>query len=847
MSAIADRKGNEIYEFGPFRVDAGKEILLREGESVALTPKAFQVLLALVRGDGQLVTKDDLMKTVWPDSFVEEANLSRNIFMLRKALGESPEDHRYIVTVPGRGYRLAESVRLASEPDATLVVAGRSEVEIHVKETRPWLRTAIAAAAVLLIAVGAVVIRKMTYRSGALTTQDAIVLSEFTNSTGDPVFDGILRQGIAVQLEQSPVLSLVSDQRIRHTLTLMGQRPDTRLTPDLARQVCARIGSAVAVDGSIARVGSQYVLSLHAADCATGETLDDEQVQVARKEDVLNALTRISGNFRARAGESLAAIQQHAKPLPEAVTPSLEALQAYSAALKVAFSSPQDAILLLQRATRIDSGFAAAYALQGRFYADVFEPTLSQSSIAKAYELRDRASDRERFLIEANYQEQVTGDLEKTQEICELWAQVYPRDAVPHGELTWISQAFGRYDKSIDEARKAIAIDPDFTPGYNNLAWAYVLSGRSGGAENTLQQASQRHLEMPEMLVMRYYIAFLKGDADGMRRAVAQSRGQFGAEDWATYEQASVLADSGRLKEARETWNRAVALALQANQRDRAAMYEAGAAVREAFWGNSAEARLEAIAARKLSNDRDVEWGAALALALSGNLPQAEQLADDLEKRFPADTYVHLSYAPTLRALFALHDRDPAKALEQLQAAAPFELGVPGSWSGFFGNLYIVYVRGMAYLARRQGPEAAAEFQKVIDHPAIVFTDPVGPAARLELARAYALSGDKARAGSVYRDLLNQWSHADPEIPTVSEAKREYAEIAQQDRSFCSEHGRAPRPLRFRSVGFGAPAVHFPNRGKPASRNRDAVNVPANARYCVRVFLRAEQRVDFSR
>jgi DNA-binding winged helix-turn-helix (wHTH) protein len=354
----------ELYEFGPFRVDAEKETLLRAGEPVALTPKTFQILLVLVRHNQEVVTKDDLLKTVWPSTFVEEANLSRTIFMLRKALGESPEDHRYILTVPGVGYRLAENVRLIPDQEISLIAANHQKIEVQVTEMRLMIWAAVLTVMTVLVMAG--VWRFFRHRP-VLSAKDTVVLADFANSTGDHVFDDTLRQGLAVQLEQSPYLSLVSDNRIRHTLALMGEPEDASLTPKTARQVCERLGGTAVIEGSIARIGTGYVLGLHAADCSTGETVDDEQLQVAREEGVLGALTQISGKFRSHAGESLATIQRHATPLAEATTPSLEALKAYSAAWKVAFSNPQEAISLLERAIQIDSNFAMAFRFKGGF------------------------------------------------------------------------------------------------------------------------------------------------------------------------------------------------------------------------------------------------------------------------------------------------------------------------------------------------------------------------------------------------------------------------------------------------------------------------------------------------
>ena len=358
MSESPSPRVKELYEFGPFRVDPEKETLLRAGEPVPLTPKTFQILLVLVRHSNEVVTKDDLMKTVWPETFVEEANLSRNIFMLRKALGESPQDHRYIVTVPGRGYRLAENVHLVSDHEISIIAANHSKVQIQVAETKPW--GWIAVAGILLLAAAAGIFQLFWHRPVVLSEKDTVVLADFANSTGDPVFDGTLRQGMAVQLGQSPFLSLISEQRIRHTLRLMGRSADAPLTPDLAREICERTGSAAVLEGSIASLGSQYVVGLRARNCRTGDILDDEQAQAMRKEDVLNALTQIASKFRSRVGESLSTIQQHDTPLAEATTPSLEALEAYSLAWKVHSSSGATAALpLFRRATEIDPNFGA--------------------------------------------------------------------------------------------------------------------------------------------------------------------------------------------------------------------------------------------------------------------------------------------------------------------------------------------------------------------------------------------------------------------------------------------------------------------------------------------------------
>ena len=735
MSASAGKPGRELYEFGPFRVDAKKEVLLRAGEPVPLTPKTFQILLVLIRHNQQVVTKDDLMKSVWPDTFVEEANLSRNIFMLRKALGDSAED-RYIVTVPGRGYRLAENVQLVPERELSVVAAAHSRVQVQVKESRPWLWLGAAALVVLAIALAG--IRFFNHRQPILTEKDTIVLADFANSTGDAVFDGTLRQGMAVQLEQSPFLSLVSEARIRRTLKMMGRAEDAPFAGETARELCERLGGAVVLQGSIAMLGTQYVVGLNATDCRTGEVLYEEQIQAEKKEDVLGAVSQLASRFRMRAGESLATMQQHDKPLEEATTSSLEALKAYSAGMTIGFSKGFVAgVPLLERAVELDPSFAMAHAHLGLWYSSIGETELALVSTKRAYELRERASDREKSFIVAMYQRHVTGNLDKSHQTVEVWAQTYPRDLYPHGLLSgYASQGTGRYEESLTEAAKAIALDPDFAPGYINQAFSYFYLGRLNDAERTLELAAQRELEIPELMVLRYHIAFLRGDRAGMDAAAEAAKGKPGAEDWMLHSESLVAAHDGQLQRARELSNQAVEMAERAGDHERAATYRSSVAVWEALYGDAVAAKRDAAEALKLSRGRDVEFAAAFALAQAGDTPHAAALANDLEKRFPEDTSAQFGYLPTLRGMFALRRHEPEKAIQELQIAEREELWQTGlSFFAFFGNMYPAYVRGEAFLEAGEKKEAAAEFRKFADHPGIAIADPVGALARKELEK----------------------------------------------------------------------------------------------------------------
>jgi tetratricopeptide (TPR) repeat protein len=617
-----------------------------------------------------------------------------------------------------------------------------------------------------------------------LTDTDTIVLADFTNTTGDSVFDDTLRQGLAVQLAQSPFLSLVSDERIHTTLRLMGQPSNARLTSELAIGVCERMGSTAALEGSVASLGSLYVIGLRAKRCDNGDILDEEQAQAARKEDVLTALSEVATKFRARVGESLTTLAKHSTPLPDATTSSLEALKAYSTGGKVLdWSGPPAALPHFKRATEIDSNFAMAFANLGMLYSAIGESVSSIESTTKAYQLRDRASDREKFFIDFAYHRTVTEDLEKARQVCEVWAQTYPRDMQPHSFLGgMINSAVGRFEAAEQEARKAIMLDPDHSFPYFNLAASYIYRDRLAEARSTLQRASERKIDMPELLYARFHIAFLENDHTEMEGLAALGRERSGAQDWIPAwvidQEGAVLASSGHLQQARKKSRQAVDLAKRAGGRDGAAQHEASAAVREALFGYPSDARRIAADVLGLSNGRIAQYGAAVALALAADSSRAQTLADDLAARFPEDTLLKISYLPALRGLLALNRREAGKAIDLLEVAGPYELGDhSGASVGFSGPLYPVYVRGLAYLAAQQGADAAREFQKILDHRGIVVTDPIGALAHLQLGRAFALAGVPSKAKSAYSAFLTLWNDADVEIPILKDAKAEFARL----------------------------------------------------------------------
>ena len=770
----------EIYEFGDFRADPAEQLLLHRGQPVPLTPKVFETLLILLKSEGRLIDKDDFIRQLWPGVFVEDVALAKNISYLRRALGDGKNGVDLIQTVPKRGYRFGAPVRKVSEQNASLSNTDQDVPTERLATAMPTKKWVFAFLIGLAIAIGAGAFLLFFRGKRVLSANDTVVLADFANSTGDPVFDDTLRRGMAVQLEQSPFLSLISEEQIQQALRLMGQPADARLTPAIARQICERTGSAAVLDGSIASMGSQYVLGLRATDCHTGKALAEEQVQAGRKEEVLSSLSEVANKFRTQLGESLTTVDQYDTPLAEATTPSLEALRAYSAGWKVVSSKGSAAALpFFKHAIELDPKFAMAYAELGRMYGDIGEPDLSAENTGQAYHLRDRASEAEKFFITASYDLQVTGNMEKAQTTCQAWAQTYPREAGPHGFLSGIIYpVLGRYEKAVEEGKKALELNGDFAVEYSILALDYQGLNQWGEAEHILQVASARKMEIPDLLVARYQLAFLKGDEAAMGRAVDQGQGASGAEDLVAEQEAFTQAYGGHLQQARRKSQRAVDLAQQSGEKERAALFEAGAALREALFGNATTAKQDAIAVLKLSQSRDAEYGAAFALALAGDSVHSRTLAEALEGRLPEDTAVRFSYLPEVRGLLALNHGEPAKAIELLQLAVPYELGdPPSSFLGYFGSFYPQYVRGEAYLAAHQGGEAAAEFQKILDHRGIVVSDPIGALAHLQLGRAYVLSGETTKAKAAYRDFLTLWKDADPDIPILQQAKVEYAKL----------------------------------------------------------------------
>jgi eukaryotic-like serine/threonine-protein kinase len=546
--------------------------------------------------------------------------------------------------------------------------------------------------------------------------------------------------------------------------------------------VCVRTGGAAVLHGSIAALGSQYVLGLRATNCATGDILADEQAQASRKEDVLTTLSQMATRFRRRVGETLATVERYSTPL-QVTTPSLEALQAYSAGTKAGLAgSSVRALALFQRAVTIDPDFALAHAHIG-FRAGVLgESALARPSLLKAYQLRNRASDVERFYIDTLYDRDFTGNLERERRTLETWAESYPRDASPHTLIAGLALlSIGQHELAIAETEKGIALDPDLAPAYANRAFNQLMLNRLDDALLTVRLAADRKVEQASLLLTQYFAAFLTGNENELRRTATAARKSPATEDSISHIEALALARSGQLQDARRMAAVAVQIAQKSGRRERAGLFEAATAVWEAFYGNAAAARQSATTALELGRGgREVDYAAAFALALAGDLRQSRALAEVLAREFPEDTSVQFMYLPTLRSLFSLSTTSPdaPAAIQALQTASRYDLALGRvGLVGRFGGLYPIYVRGLAYLAARQPAEAVGEFQRILDHRSMVLVDPMDAMARLQLARALALSGDTLKAKGVYSELLTLWKNADPGIPVLKEARAEYARL----------------------------------------------------------------------
>jgi serine/threonine protein kinase/tetratricopeptide (TPR) repeat protein len=613
-----------------------------------------------------------------------------------------------------------------------------------------------------------------------LTVKDTVVLADFSNRTGDNVFDETLNQALSVALGESPLLDVLSETKVNATLKLMTRPADTVLTPEITREVCQRTGARAYISGSIASIGSQYVLGLRAVECETGDTLAEMQSTATSKERVLSTLGKATSQLRGKLGESLASLQKFATPLEQATTSSLAALNQYSAARRIDhLKGDPAAIPLYKRAIELDPNFATAYDSLAISYSNLTQYELASESAQKAYELRDRASERERYSIQANYYFSVTGELDKANGVLEQWVQDYPRDQRPLVSLALNHNIVGQYQQAVEEIKSILQLHPDASAGYVNLEANYAALNRPEDAITAYRESLARKLEHPILHVNRYGVAFLQQDKAEMQRQLDWVAGKSGVEDMLLSMHSDTEAYFGHLKQARDFSRRATDSAVRNDKKESAAEWLLNAALREAELGNRALAREQVKAALNLASTNDVKILGALVLARAGDDAKATSMANELGKASQLNTVLNGYWLPTIRAAIKINQKKSSDAVDLLQPALPYELGEPNPQAQIGGSLYPVYVRGEAFLKGGQGPQAILEFQKMLDHRGVLQNFVLGALAQLQLGRAYALTNDREKAHNCYEDFLKIWKDADPDLPILQAAKAEYANLGR--------------------------------------------------------------------
>jgi serine/threonine protein kinase/tetratricopeptide (TPR) repeat protein len=688
-------------------------------------------------------------------------------------LSAMPSSGRVVAATPSSGSPIAARAS-GSSPAAAPPAEGVREAEsVAPTQPRSILRIALPAAVVTLILAAGVFWLVRSRGAHALTSSDTIVLADFTNTTGEAVFDGTLKQALVLQLQQSPFLNILSDSRVHDALRYMGRQADQRISSDVAREICQREGGKATLIGSIANLGSQYVITLDTRNCANGDSLAQEQIQADSKEKVLTALGDAASKLRGKLGESLSSIQKYDAPIENVTTPSLEALQAYNKGQALRDKGMEgDAIPFFKRAIELDPNFAMASARLGTVYKNLGEAELSAEYATKAYELRERTSELEKFYISARYYETISGDIQKSRQLYELWKQTYPRDPTPYVNLAVQDESTGHFDDCVTETREAIRLDPSNGFGYLNLQFCYLALNRLDEAQATYDQAAAHKMDGVSFRIGLYLADFLRRDTEGMKRQLAWGAG--------TADEASMLGAQsftesyfGRMQKSRQLTDRAVEIGMRFGLKESAVESKTGAALSEALILNSEVARKEAAAALKISPDWQNKVLAAMAFSAAGDSARAQALVDELNKRFPEFTLMNAVFLPTVRAAIELNRGNSEQAIALLHASEPYDYGENPP----FPYLYSVYVRGQAYLRARNGTAAAAEFQKLIDRPALVLNNVLMPLAHLGKARALAQSGDASGARTAYQDFFALWKDADPDIPILKDARAEYSKL----------------------------------------------------------------------
>jgi DNA-binding winged helix-turn-helix (wHTH) protein/tetratricopeptide (TPR) repeat protein len=810
--AVAEKNtssSSPVYRFGVFQANLAARELRKHGVRVRLPGQPFCILSMLLERPGEVVTREEMQQRLWTsETFVDfEHSLNTAIKKLRAALGDSPENSRYIETVPRVGYRFVAPIQMVAESPDLQRLKHIQEIELPAKTSavdaeaeskipqisgvfgkKAWRISALAIIVVVAVLIGGI-LRSLSQRARRLTNKDTIVLADFTNATGDPVFDDTLKTALNISLQQSPFLNVLSESEVAKTLQQMTRAPGTRLTPEVARELCQRAGSKAYLAGAIGSLGSEYVLGLKAVNCQNGDTLAQEQVTATAKEKVLGALGEAASKLRGELGESIATVQKFDTPLAEATTSSLEALKAYSLGLRE--QDAATALAFLQHAIERDPDFAGGYYAIGNKYESMGQVGRASEYFTKAFQLRERASERERLSIMAEYYSSVTGELDKAAQSYREIIDSYPQSSNAYGGLIWQYLALGQFAKAEGAGREALRRSPDSLTPYINLSGALVSQERLGEAQAILQEAQARKLgddlEGLSLHTSFYELAFVDGDSPTMleHQKWLLSKNEF--ESYGLALAADTEAYAGRLGKAELLTRQAVDSAVRADNKEFGATWNEQAAVREAAFGNAAEAkRLASDGVMLYASSQAVQVEAALAFAMVGDGPRTESLVQNLNKRFALDTQMQTLWLPAIRAQLALSRYSPARALNELPAPSQLEFGLI-QFANSVSCLFPIYLRGEAYLAAGQGQQSAAEFQKILEHRGIVGNCFTGALAHLGLARANVLQARtlqgadadaaRVRALAAYNDFLTPWKDADPDVPILIAAKAEYAKL----------------------------------------------------------------------
>jgi len=784
-------KSSPCFRFGDdFALDLRAYQLSSGGVPLKLKPAPMEVLILLVEHRGELVTREQIVERIWgKDTFVDSDNgINVAISKIRQVLRDDPERPRFVLTVPGKGYRFVAPIEEADNvsvrktiPEIPIARGTIHPAEnqnslgfLHQKKVRNPIT--IIVFAILLLGTFEIFRYYHSRQPKRLSEQDTIVIADFTNTTGDTIFDETLKQALSIEVTQSPFLRVASDLQVAEILRRMGRSPRDTLNREVAAEICMRLGGKALLAGSISALGNGYIVGAEALSCSNGQLFAAAQAQAKNKEDVLKAVGEVASQIRAKIGESLPSLQKYDFPV-NATTASLEALKAFSMGLKAEHESgPLTAIPFYKEAIQVDPDFALAYATLGRAYEDYGQDEEAVRNYSEAFRLRDRLSEREKYFVATLYYETVPGDLAKARESGELWVAAYPRDTYAREKLSTVDSDLGELENAYVQAREALRLDPQSEVNAFNAVLGAISVGRLNETEHILQTAKARGADGEAVHVGQYLFAFQHREFAEMEKQLAWAIDKPGAGEILLAQHSETQAYFGKIRIARDLSKRATATAIRDKAAEMAALYQVVAALRETEVGNVSPVGYSVRRALSLAPTRDVKIQAALVLARSGNAARAQTLLDEIQKQNPANTLVNSYWAPVIEASMEIRNGKPNVALLNLQIVAPYELSMAPP-AGDDVMMYPTYIRGQAYLAENNGAAAMTEFKKIVDHPGVVLNCIVGALAPLQLARAEAMTGDKVDARKDYQEFLTLWKDADPDIPLLKQAKAEYAKL----------------------------------------------------------------------